>query len=314
MAHELGHNLGAHHDYEQSKLLNAQNISCTYADYNLMHASRTELSSGYVISQCTRFGIRFKLFGRVKSNNLLNKFKCLKWDNCPRLYKNEKKEIKYLNNALKMYQNPVGVFSLSEQCEMTLLRSSNSHHSFYSCDTNINCSYLYCSADGRKCEPKDPVFDGTYCDKDSICLEGKCVNVNEAFIHSNTKLDESNNVKSPKFQTAIDNLRTHCPQRLTRQNSITHMICDEILLRANNQTICDAKMRSLCCEHCLKHKLLNLYKFDDEKKLINYESLYQNPCFNDGQCVNARKKNRLSNYLSNFNCICPKGFSGMALI
>ena len=147
MAHEIGHNLGMHHD---------GNVGCESNGF-IMSASRGTHEET-LWSHCSR-----KVINQLQ-------FQCLKESTSD--YKHEWDHESKFKNFPGMY------WSSDEQCQF-LLRD-NEARTYYPPDVNFGiCSQMYCKSPTKVgFFSSGPALTGTRCDRrnhDKICFEGQCV-------------------------------------------------------------------------------------------------------------------------------------------
>ncbi|XP_013416242.1 A disintegrin and metalloproteinase with thrombospondin motifs 16-like [Lingula anatina] len=152
--HELGHNLGAHHDGASSEMYN--NAACAGDAGNVMAAESgsSNPKSGYYFSSCS---VQEFKKGLQQACCLANKGQY----EDPEQYAAHTKHL------------PGQLYNADEQCQM--LYGSDSRMCRPLGDSEY-CKYLLCSTVGNACIHKyKPPADGTECDENKWCIEGACV-------------------------------------------------------------------------------------------------------------------------------------------
>ena len=150
-AHELGHNLGAHHDGEGN--------TCLETDGYIMAATKDEVNS------------RFWKFSSCSLDYFDALIQCLnrKHENCM-----TSRSAKYTTNTIADNDLLGQIYAPDEQCQFLHGPESKMLRGRYRDGYTLICSKLFCSLNSTHQWTTIP-FDGTVCGNGKICMKGSCI-------------------------------------------------------------------------------------------------------------------------------------------
>ena len=269
LTHEIAHSLGIEHDTPSHtiKYLMSQKVYYTPSAF---------IFSQYSIDQFKKV--------LIKNGALNNKFMRLKLNNN-----------NFQNNG---FDNKISIgyfLSYSDQCKMNTLNQSS-----YAIRINKLGNKIKCSFKAKYLQ----LSDGSKCRYNRVYYQTECIDEIDFLKRSNFKFPFFRN---KNLTSSFENLRNKCPQGpLDEKNLERKNKCEENLLndhKTGRRYCLKSSYKTQCCEYCLQYEIVNLINLT-KFKCESFRD--QNPCFNNGQCLNLNS----SRNLQGFYCNCKIPYKG----